>query len=66
MKTKFLIFSAIIFLLLGMNSKDGVLFFFFAIHLFTLSVGVIFLKLDKKLQPKASSDILPPAESSES
>ena len=66
MKTKFLIFCSIIFLLLGMNSKDGVLFFFFAIHLFTLSVGVIFLKLDKKLHPKTSIDILPPTESSES
>jgi hypothetical protein len=66
MKTKFLIFSAIIFLLLGINSKEGVLFFFFAIHLFTLSVGVIFLKFDKRLQPKPSIDIQPPAESSES
>lgn len=66
MKTKFLLFSAIIFLLLGMKSKDGILFFFFAIHLFTLSVGVILLKLDKKFQPKASIDMLPPTESSES
>ena len=51
MKTKFMLFSAIIFLLLGWNSKDGVLFFFFAVHLFTLSLGVIFLKFEKKLQP---------------
>jgi hypothetical protein len=66
MKTKFLLFSAIIFLLLGWNSKDGVLFFFFAVHLFTLSVGVILLKLDKKLQPRNSIDMLPPTDSSES
>ena len=51
MKTKFLLFSEIIFLLLGWHSKDGVLFFFFAVHLFTLSIGVILLKFEKKLQP---------------
>ncbi len=66
MKTKFLLFSAILFLLLGMNSKDSVLFFFFAVHLFTLSIGVILLKLDQKRQPKASIDMLPPADPSQS
>lgn len=59
MKTKFLLFSAIIFLLLGWNSKDGVLFFFFAVHLFTLSIGVILLKFEKKLQPRARIEPLP-------
>lgn len=48
MKTKFLLFSAILFLLLGLKSKDGVLFLFFAIHLFTLSIGVFLLKLEEK------------------
>ena len=62
MKTKFLLFSAIIFLLLGWNSKDGVLFFFFAVHLFTLSVGVILLKFEKKFQPRARIDTLPPSD----
>ena len=66
MKTKFLLFSAIIFLLLGLNSKDGVLFFFFAVHLFTLSIGVIFLKLDQKRHPQVSIQTLPPADPSES
>ena len=66
MKIKFLVFSAIIFLLLGLNSKDGVLFFFFAVHLFTLSIGVILLKFDKKLHPQASIQKLPPADPSES
>ncbi len=66
MKTKFLFFSAIIFLLLGLNSKDGVLFFFFAVHLFTLSISVILLIFDKKLHPKASIDMLPPTDPSES
>ena len=61
MKTKFLLFSAIIFLLLGWNSKDGVLFFFFAVHLFTLSIGVILLKFEKKFQPRARIDMRPPS-----
>ena len=49
MKTKFLLLSAIIFLLLGWNTKDGVLFFFFAVHLLTLTIGVFCSKFDKKL-----------------
>ena len=66
MKTKFLLFSAVLFLLLGLKSKDGVLFLFFAIHLFTLSIGFILLKLEEKRQPKAGIETLPPTESSES
>jgi hypothetical protein len=66
MKTKFLLFSAIIFLLLGWNSKDGVLFFFFAVHLFTLSIGVILLKFEKNLQPRARIEPLPPSDPAES
>ena len=62
MKTKFLLFSAIIFLLLGWNSKDGVLFFFFAVHLFTLSIGVILLKFEKKFQPRAGIEMLTPSD----
>jgi len=62
MKTKFLLFSAIIFLLLGWNSKDGVLFFFFAVHLFTLSIGVILLKFERKFQPRVRIDTLPPSD----
>ena len=62
MKTKFLLISAIIFLLLGWNSKDGVLFFFFAVHLFTLSIGAILLKFEKKLQPRMRIENLPPTD----
>jgi hypothetical protein len=62
MKTKFLLFSAIIFLLLGWNSKDGVLFFFFAVHLFTLSIGVILLKFEKKFHTRARVHTLPPSD----
>ena len=66
MKTKFLLFSAVLFLLLGLKSKDGVLFLFFAIHLFTLSIGVILLKLEEKRQSRAGIEMLPPTEPSES
>ena len=66
MKTKFLLFSATLFLLLGLKSKDGVLFLFFAIHLFTLSIGVILLKLEERRQSKAGIEMLPPTEPSES
>ena len=57
MRTKFLMLSAIIFLFLGWKTKDGVLFFFFAVHLFTLTIGVLCTKFDKKLhrtQPVAT------------
>ena len=66
MKTKFLLFSAALFLLLGLKSKDGVLFLFFAIHLFTLSIGVILLKLEDRRHSKAGIEMLPPTEPSES
>ena len=66
MKTKLLLFSAIIFLLLGLNSKDGVLFIFFAIHLFTLLIGAILLRFDKKHHPQTSIQTLPPADPSKS
>jgi len=64
MKTKFLLLSAIIFLLLGWNTKDGVLFFFFAVHLFTLTIGVFCSKFDKKLRPAKTIDTLPDPDSS--
>lgn len=40
MKTKLLFWSAVLFLALGFNTGDGALFFFFAIHLFMLFIGV--------------------------
>ena len=66
MKTKFLLLSAIIFLLLGWNTKDGVLFFFFAVHLTTLTIGVFCSKFDKKLHPTQTIETLPDPDSSES
>ena len=66
MRTKFLLLSAIIFLLLGWNTKDGVLFFFFAVHLFTLTIGVFCSKFDKKRHPTHAMETLPDADSSKS
>jgi hypothetical protein len=51
MKIKLLAISAVIFLLLGWNTKDGVLFFFFAVHLFTLTIGLFLFKRDQKHHP---------------
>ncbi len=66
MKTKFLLLSAIIFLLLGWNTKDGVLFFFFAVHLLTLTIGVFCFKFDKKLHATKTIETLSDPDSSES
>ena len=64
MKTKFLFFCALIFLLLGWNTKDGVLFFFFAVHLLTLAIGVVVSKYDQKRRPVPTVDTLPKIDSS--
>jgi hypothetical protein len=66
MKIKLLIISAIIFLLLGWNAKDGVLFFFFAVHLFTLTLGLFLSKYDQKRPSHWALDTLPISDSSES
>ena len=66
MRIKLLVLSAVIFLLLGWNTKDGVLFFFFAVHLFTLTIGLLLAKYDQKLHPDRTLDTLPAADPSES
>jgi len=66
MKIKFLVMSAVIFFLLGWNTKDGVLFFFFAVHLFTLTIGHFLSKYDQKRHPKLTLETLPVSDSSES
>ncbi len=47
MNTKLLFYSAIIFFILAIKAKDGVLYLFFAIHLITLAIGVFLYKFDK-------------------
>jgi len=64
MKTKSLLMIAIIFLLLGWNTKDGVLFFFFAVHLFTLSIGVFCFKFDKKPHSLQTTECVSDSDSS--
>jgi membrane protein insertase Oxa1/YidC/SpoIIIJ len=51
MKSKLLFWTAILFLVLGINARDSALFYFFSIHLFMLFIGVILHKLTLKLQP---------------
>ena len=59
MKTKLLFWSAILFLVLGLNARDSALFFFFSIHLFMLFIGVLLHKLTQKLQPDKNVEPLP-------
>lgn len=66
MKIKLLIFCAIVFLILGWNTKDGVLFFFFAIHLLTLTIGLAACRYDQKRRPVLTFDTLPQTDSSDS
>jgi len=61
MKTKLLFWSAILFLILGFNTRDGALFYFFSIHLSMLFIGVFTHKHTKKLQPDETVEPLPEA-----
>ena len=65
MKIKLLVISAFIFLLLGWNSKDGVLFFFFAVHLFTLTIGLFLANYDLKRHQNLTLETLSASDSSE-
>ncbi len=47
MNTKLLFYSAIIFFILAIKAKDGVLYLFFAVHLITLAIAVFLYKFDK-------------------
>ena len=47
MNTKLLFYSAIIFFILAIKAKDGVLYLFFAVHLITLAIAVLLYKFDK-------------------
>jgi hypothetical protein len=61
MKSKLLFWTAILFLVLGLNARDSALFYFFSIHLFMLFIGVILHKLTLKLQPDKTVEPLPEA-----
>jgi hypothetical protein len=61
MKTKLLFWSAVLFFTLGLTVRDSALFYFFAIHLFVLSIGVFLHKLAIKVQPDQPAESLPEA-----
>jgi len=65
MKTKFLFWSAVLFLVLGLNTGDGTLFLFFSIHLFMLFIGVFVRTQAYKFQPRREVEPLPKASSIE-
>ena len=62
MKTKLLFWSAVLFLVLGLNTKDGTLFYFFSVHLFMLFIGVFLHKISFTPQSDATTEPLPEAE----
>ena len=62
MKTKLLFWGAVLFLVLGLNTKDGTLFYFFSVHLFMLFIGVFLHKISFTPQPDATTEPLPEAE----
>ena len=63
MKTKILFWSAVLFLAIGLNTKEGILYYFFAIHLFMLFIGVLLHKISYTPKPEANAEPLPKAES---
>ena len=59
MKTKLLLWSAVLFLAMGLNSRDSVLWYFFAIHLFMLFIGVFVHKHSAVKQSSGEVKSLP-------
>ena len=62
MKTKILFWSAVLFLALGVNTKEGMLFYFFSVHLFMLYIGVFLHKISYTPQSDANAEPLPEAQ----
>jgi hypothetical protein len=59
MKTKLLFWSAVLFLVLGLNTGDGTLFIFFSIHSFMLFIGVFVRTQTHKFQSRTDAEPLP-------
>jgi membrane protein insertase Oxa1/YidC/SpoIIIJ len=57
MKNKILFWSAVLFFVLGLNTKDGILYYFFSIHLIMLFIGILIHTYANK--PKANGNIEP-------
>jgi hypothetical protein len=62
MKTRILFWGAVLFLVLGLNTKDGTLFYFFSVHLFMLFIGVFLHKISFTPQSDATTEPLSEAE----
>jgi hypothetical protein len=59
MKIKLLFWSAVLFLVLGLTTGDGTLFFFFSIHFFMLFIGVFVHTQAYKFQSSRDAEPLP-------
>jgi hypothetical protein len=59
MKIKLLFWSAVLFLVLGLNTGDSTLFFFFSIHFFMLFIGVFVHTQAYKSQSSGNTEPLP-------
>lgn len=63
MKTKLLFWSAVLFLVLGLNTGEATLFFFFSIHFFMLFIGVSLHGLASRSSSREDAEPLPGAPS---
>ena len=61
MKTKFLFWSAVLFLVLAISARHSALFYFFSIHLFMLFISVLIHRCVKKNQSSQTVESLPEA-----
>jgi len=61
MKTKFLIYAAITFLILGLRLHDGELYYFFAVYLAALALGVCHHRWEDKIRQKNGLTNPPPS-----
>ena len=59
MKTKFLLFSAILFFILGRHYHDELVFYFFSVQMLVLFFAVIIHKREIKLRAKLGAESLP-------
>ena len=62
MKTKFLLFSAILFFILGRHYHDELVFYFFSVQMIMLFFAVIIHKRDLKLRARRGAESLPDTE----
>ena len=59
MKTKLLFWSAVIFLVIGLNAADGALYIYFSFHSFMLFIGVFVHAQARKSKSNADAEPLP-------